>query len=122
MVLTYSIDTVEGWLAWWAVRAIIIWLDTKMPYGNQPLKRIFIQVLITTIAGLLIIVLLTELVSWIARGRTAPLHFYLFDIFIFVIWFFVINGIYIGMHYYAEWKQSELQRHEEKKIRTVVLP
>jgi DNA-binding LytR/AlgR family response regulator len=29
----------------------------------------------------------------------------------------VINGIYIGMHYYSEWKESEHQRQEEKKVR-----
>jgi DNA-binding LytR/AlgR family response regulator len=57
-------------------------------------------------------------VSWIIRGRPALLNFYLFDIFIFIIWFFVINGIYVGMHYYAEWKQSETKRQNEKKLRT----
>ena len=117
LVLTYIIDTVQGWLAWWAVRSIIIYLDKKIPYGDQPLKRIFIQLVITTITGLLIIILLTELESLIARGHTAPLSFYLFDIFIICIWFFVINGIYIGMHYYSEWKESEHQRQEEKKVR-----
>jgi len=70
------------------------------------------------VAGLLIIILLTELVSLIAKGHLAPSSFYLFDVFIFIIWFFVINGIYIGMHYYAEWNQSEIKRYEEKKIRT----
>lgn len=115
---TYSIDTVQGWLAWWAVRSIIIYLDKKMPYGDRPLKRILIQLLLTTATGLLIIILLTELTSLIARGHTVPLSFYLFDVFIFVIWFIVINGIYIGMHYYAEWKESEHHRQEEKKIRT----
>jgi DNA-binding LytR/AlgR family response regulator len=117
LILTYVIDTAEGWLAWAAVRSIIIYLDKKMPYAHLPLKRIFIQLLLTTVAGLLVIIVLTELVSWIAKGRPAPLNFYLFDVFIFIIWFFVINGIYIGMHYYAEWKQSEMQRHEEKKLR-----
>lgn len=118
LVLTYSIDTVQGWLAWWAVRSIIIYLDRKMPYGKRPQKRILLQLVLTTTVGLAIIILLTELVSVIARGHTAPISFYLFDVFIFVIWFFVINGIYIGMHYYAEWKDSEHQREEEKKIRT----
>ena len=117
LVLTYTIDTVQGWLAWWAVRSIIIYLDKKMPYGDHPLKRILIQLVITTVTGLLIIILLTELESLIARGHTAPLSFYLFDIFIICIWFFVINGIYIGMHYYSEWKESEQQRQEEKKVR-----
>ena len=117
LVLTYSIDTVQGWLAWWAVRTIIIYLDKKLPYTHKPPKRILIQLLTTTAAGLLIIILLTELVSWIAKGRFLPLSFYLFDVLIILIWFFVINGIYIGMHYYAEWKQSEMHRLEEKKLR-----
>ena len=118
LALSYAMDTVEGWLAWWAVRSIIIYLDRKLPYTDRPAKRIIIQCLLTTVAGLLIIILLTELSSFIVKGRSAPVSFYLFDVFIFVIWFLVINGIYIGMHYYAEWKQSETKRQEEKKIRT----
>ena len=90
-----------------AVRSIIIYLDKKMPYGDRPLKRILIQLFLTTVTGLLIIIFLTELTSRIARGHTVPLNFCLFDVFIFVIWFIVINGIYIGMHYYGEWKESE---------------
>src|SRR3954464_574345 len=117
LALTYSIDTIEGWLAWWALRSIVIYLDRMMPYAPYPLKRILVQVSITTIAGLLIIILLTELVSWIAKGRPAPLNFYTFDVFIFVIWFLVLNGIYIGIHYYHEWNESELRRQEEKQVK-----
>ena len=118
LAFTYTVDTIQGWMAWWAVRSIIIYLDKKLPYGNSPLKRILVQLLLTTITGLLIIILLTELVSWIVRGRPAIINFYSFDLFIIAIWFFVINGIYIGMHYYSEWRESERQRQEEKKIRT----
>ncbi|MBI5370826.1 MAG: LytTR family transcriptional regulator DNA-binding domain-containing protein [Sphingobacteriales bacterium] len=64
------------------------------------------------------IILLTELVSWIARGRPALYNFYTFDLFIILIWFFVLNGIYIGLHYYHVWQQSEHQRQEEKKLRS----
>lgn len=117
LVITYTLDTVQGWLAWWVVRAIIIYLDRKLPYTDRPLKRILIQVITTTIAGLLVIIILTEMVSLIARGRTVPASFYLFDILIILIWFLVINGIYIGMHYYSEWRESEAQRKEEKKVR-----
>lgn len=117
LILTYCLDTAEGLLAWWAVRSIIIYLDEKMPYSERPLKRILVQLLLTTISGLFVIIILTELVSWIVRGRPALSNFYLFDIFIFIIWFIVINGIYVGMHYYAEWKQSEMERREEKKLR-----
>ena len=117
LAFTYTLDTVQGWLGWWAMRSIIIFLDDKLPYGNKPLKRIGIQLLLTIPAGLLVISLLTELVSWIVRGRFAPVSFYLFDLFIISVWLLVINGIYIGMHFYAEWKKSEIQRQEEKKIR-----
>jgi len=61
---------------------------------------------------------IAELVSWLVRGKPALLNFYLFDIFIFTIWFLVINGIYIGMHYYSEWKNSEDQRRKEREIRS----
>jgi len=118
LVLTYTIDTVQGWLAWWAVRSIIIWLDKKMPYSKDAFKRIIVQVIVTTFVGMFIIIALTELVSWIAKGRPAIINFYTFDIFIIVIWFFVINGIYIGMHYYHEWQESEHRRREEKNIRS----
>ena len=116
-VFTFLNDTVQGWLAWWTMRSIIIYLDKKMPYGDRPLKRITVQLLLTIPAALLLISLLTELTSWIVKGRAVPLSFYLVDVFIISVWFVVINGIYIGMHYYAEWRQSEVQRQEEKKIR-----
>jgi hypothetical protein len=118
LVFTYTMDTIQGWLAWWAVRSIIIYLDKKLPYRNGPIRRILSQLLITTFTGLFVITALTELVSWIVMGRPALLNFYSFDIFIFIIWFFVINGIYIGLHYYWEWNESERQREEEKKLRT----
>src|SRR5689334_14006261 len=51
LIITYSLDTIEGWLAWWAVRSIIIYLDEKMPYGANPLKRIVLQTIITTVTG-----------------------------------------------------------------------
>jgi len=117
LILTYTIDTVQGWLAWWALRSIVIYLDKRLPYNQNTIKRIVIQVLLTTVTGLLIIILLTELVSWIARGHPALINFYTLDIFIFIIWFFVLNGIYIGLHYYNEFKESEHQRKEEKKLR-----
>jgi DNA-binding LytR/AlgR family response regulator len=117
LIITYVIDTIQGWLAWWALRSIVIYLDIKMPYTPNPLKRIVVQVVITTVIGLLIIILLTELVSWIVKGRSAPLNFYTFDVFIFIIWFLVLNGIYIGIHYYHEWNVSEHRRQEEKKVK-----
>jgi hypothetical protein len=116
-ILTFTADTVQGWLAWWTMRRIIIYLDKRAPYADKPLKRIGIQLLLTIPAGLLVISLLTELVSWIVKGRSVPLSFYLFDVLIISVWLLVINGIYIAMHFYDGWRRSEMQRQEEKKVR-----
>jgi len=122
LLLTFSIDTVQGYLAWWAVRVFIIFLDKKIPYEEVPLrKRISIQLISTTIIGLFVISILTELVSWIARNKPAPLHFYTRDLVIISIWFFVINGIYVGLYYYRLWQKSEHQRKEENRITTTHL-
>ena len=95
-LLTFSIDTLVGYAAWLGIRAIILFLDRKIPYIYNPLRRILIQLGFTTVAALLIIILLTELVNAIAKDKPVPESFYRFDLFIFISWFFVINGIYIG--------------------------
>lgn len=107
LLLTFSIDTLQGYAAWWAVRKLIIFFDQRIPYEEQPIKRIAIQMLSTTIVGLFIIATTTELVSWIAKGEPAHESFYALDLFIISIWFFVINGIYIGLYYYKLWKRTE---------------
>ncbi len=117
MLLTFVIDTVQGYIAWWAVRSMIIWLDRKLPYEQNGIKRIIIQLVATTITGLFVIALLTELVSWIAKGKSAPLSFYTVDLIIISIWFFVINAIYMGLHYYNFWKASEEKLREESRLK-----
>ena len=116
-VITFTIDTLTGYLCWFGIRLIIIYLDKKYPYGSKPLTRVLGQLLITTVCGLLIIILVTEGVNRMLADHPVPTSFYLFDIFIFAIWIFVINGIYIGLHYYNEWNDSETLRKKEKEIR-----
>lgn len=115
LFLTFSIDTTQGYLAWLIVRKIIFWLDRIMPFSPKPTKRILIQLAITTFAGLSFIVLTTEMVSWIAKGRPAISEFYTMDVFIIGIWFLVINGIYIGLFYYhtiqeIQQEKTQIQR------------
>jgi DNA-binding LytR/AlgR family response regulator len=118
LVLTFTIDTVQGYIAWWACRYFILFLDRRWTYGNGGLARLAVQLIATLIIGLGIISVLTELVSWIAKGKGAPLSFYTVDLFIIGIWFFVINGIYIGLYYYNLWKQTDKQREEDNRIKT----
>jgi DNA-binding LytR/AlgR family response regulator len=118
LALTFSLDTVEGYLAWWGVRSYIFFLDKKLPYERNFARRITIQLAGSMILGLTVIAVLTELVSWMARGRPAPLNFYTIDLVIISIWFFVITGIYTGLHYYNLWKWSEEQRREERRLKS----
>lgn len=112
LVLTFSIDTAQGYLAWLIVRRLIFWLDQVMPFGPKPTKRILIQLVLTTFAGLTFIIATTELVSWIAKGRPAIPEFYTMDVFIIGVWFLVINGFYIGLFYY-----HTLQEIQQDKAR-----
>ena len=117
LLLTFTIDTVQGYLAVAGVRWFIIFLDRKMPIEQQPAKRISLQLICTIIIGLLIISLTTELVSWIARGKSAPASFYTVDLVIISIWFFVVNGIYIGLYMYNKWRYSETALQHEVKLK-----
>ncbi len=82
LVLTFSIDTLQGYAAWWAVRKLILLFDQKMPFEEQPIRRIVLQVFSTTLLGLFIISASTEAVSWIAKGKPAHQSFYALDLFI----------------------------------------
>ncbi len=116
--LTYFVDTLQGYAAWFTIRSIILLLDQRMLYTSNPLKRIIAQLVLTSLAGLAVIILSTEILNWILKGTPMPASFYRFDIFIFLIWFFVINGIYIGIYYYQQMRFAEQMRREEKKVRS----
>jgi len=118
LLLTFTIDTVQGYMAWLGVRYFIFYLDKKWPYNRNPLNRIVFQLISTTLIGLAIISASTELVSWIAKGEPAPLNFYTIDLFIISIWFFVMNGVYIGLYYYHQWHKTEIRRREENRMQS----
>lgn len=58
--LTYSIDTVQGWIVWYAGRAVVLKLDNWYPYSRGVLQRILLQVLLTSIVMLALIVAMTD--------------------------------------------------------------
>lgn len=115
---TFLVDTLQGYAAWLAIRQLIILLDRKMPYEQDPIKRIIWQLLLTSAAGLMVIIGTTEILNWLIKGTPMPASFYRFDIFIFLIWFFVINGLYVAMYYYQQMRYAEAKRMEERKIRS----
>ncbi|MGC3943222.1 MAG: LytTR family DNA-binding domain-containing protein [Chryseolinea sp.] len=103
-VLTFCLDTVQGYAAWWVVKKIIHYLDKVLPFEQRFVLRIVTQLIVTVVSGLVVIAVLTEVASLIAKGKTAPLNFYTVDLVIISIWFFVINGIYVALFYANLWK------------------
>lgn len=122
LALTFTIDTVQGYLSILGVREVILFLDRRMPYQSQLLKRILIQTATTMFVGLSIISLLTELVSLIARGEFVSFKFYSNALPIISIWFFVVNGIYIILFFYKEWRSVNNQQSQfEQQIKEGLL-
>ncbi len=118
LVYRYTIDTLQGYLAWLAVRELILFLDKKLPYEAGLLKRILIQWVTTTMLGLFIIAASTEILSIIFIGKWAPIDFYTTDMVIIGIWFFFINAIYLGLYYYNTLKRAELKIAAEPQIKS----
>lgn len=109
-VLTFSIDTLQGYIAWTGIRGVIILLDKRMPYTGHILSRILVQILLTLLVGLLIIAGLTELVNFLAGEKPVPLVFYTHHLLIFAIWILVVNGIYMVWYFFQSWQQALKQQ------------
>ncbi|RCR67539.1 LytR/AlgR family response regulator transcription factor [Larkinella punicea] len=115
--VTFLIDTVQGYAAWWMLRAIIRRLDHRFPYERNFVRRIILQCVITSVVSLLVIALSTEAINFLATDKPVPRRFYTHDIFIFFIWILAINGIYIGAHFYVQFQQADRTKHEALRIR-----
>ncbi|PSR52253.1 hypothetical protein AHMF7605_01305 [Adhaeribacter arboris] len=101
-ILTFSIDTLEGYLAWYAGRAVVRVFDKKYPWEIAGWRRLLLQIPLVAVAVLSVIVSLTELINAIATDKPVPVDFYKHDIFLFVIWSFVLNGVYLGIYLYQK--------------------
>ncbi|KAA9349810.1 LytR/AlgR family response regulator transcription factor [Larkinella humicola] len=115
--VTFLIDTVQGYAAWWMLRAIIRRLDHRFPYERNFVRRILLQCVITSVVSLLVIALSTEAINFLATDKPVPRRFYTHDIFIFFIWILAINGIYIGAHFYEQFQQANHTKHEALRVR-----
>ena len=116
---TFLIDTLQGYLAWLLIRFVILRLEKRYPLEDFSWKRLLSQLAFTCILGLSVIVLLTELLNAMVKDTPVPNNFYTHDIFIYLIWILVINGIYIGMYYYHVWKTSAANLHKEQTLKSV---
>ncbi len=114
---TYAIDTASGFIAWWIIRRTILWMDNWLPYLEAPAKRIGLQILFTNLFAQGFIILQTEVVNALFGDGPLPTKFYTYNLFIFFIWILVINGIYIGMYFYDQWRITTSLRAKDKALR-----
>lgn len=115
--ITFTIDTLEGYLAWLTVRKAILFLNRRLPFSEGVFRRILVQLLLTTVSGMTVIISLTWLTNILGSSKPIPRTFFTEDIFIFLIWFFVVNGIYISLYYYDLWQLTEkLSLGQQEKI------
>ena len=118
LVITFLIDTQQGYVGWFCCRAVILYLDRVYPYSRDPFKRIVIQTLTSSFVGVTVIILQTMLMHWLFGRGPMPLSFFTLDVIIITIWFFVVNGIYVGLHYHTEWQNAEERRLQEAAVRS----
>lgn len=57
------------------------------------------------------------IMNWLFTDHPIPISFFTVDMVIISIWFLVVNGIYIGLHFYSEWQNSEVTRKNEQLVR-----
>lgn len=115
--VTFLIDTLLGYAAWWLIRLLIQYLDVRFPFERNVGQRLILQCVLTTLVGVGTIVCLTELVNAIATDKPIPGNFYTHDIFLFFIWILVVDGIYIGAHFYYQFGQAERNRQQATMLR-----
>ncbi len=114
---TYAIDTVSGFICWWLIRKITDYFDKRIPYKASLGKRLTYQIVWTTLIVQAFIILSTEVINALFGDGPLPIKFYTYNLFIFFIWILVINGVYIGIYFYDEWKQAQELRDKDKQLR-----
>ncbi|QNF35505.1 LytTR family transcriptional regulator [Adhaeribacter swui] len=101
-LITFTVDTLEGYLAWYAGRVVVLEFDKRYPWERTGWRRLVLQIPAVAIAVLAVIIGCTEIINAIARDEPVPMDFYTHDIFLFVIWSLVLNGVYLGIYLYQK--------------------
>lgn len=119
--ITYSIDTVQGFAAWYSARYVILKLNHHLPYHQNLGKRLTIQLILTTITIISVIIGLTAAMNLLFSNNPIPVEFFTYNLLIFFIWVLVFNGIYIGIHFFNLYNPEKKLKLYKGKTR-VFLP
>jgi hypothetical protein len=118
LALTFFLDVQQGYVGWYCCRMVILYMDKVYPYQRSLSGRIALQVFFSSFVGVGIIILQTMLMNYLFTDNPLPISFFTLDVIIITIWFFVVNGIYIGIHFYSEWQNAEVNRRQDQLVRS----
>ena len=106
-LLTFIADLIQGIAGWYVARRVILWLDVHYSWLVFPIKRLIFQLISTTVVGIGVISLLTEIdYAWLRQRPIEKSGFYSFDLLIIFIWTLVINGIYVSLFFYQLYREK----------------
>ena len=113
-LLTYTLDTATGYVAWAVVHLIIVYLDKRLTFASNIIRRLVIQISATVLAALLTIIIITLILHYSLKGGPIPTEFFTFDLFVISVWFLIINSVYIGLNFYRQWQAAEQDRKNSR--------
>jgi len=119
MVLLISIA--EAIMLWEANRLVLLFFRNRYPMINQTSRRIIYQVIGCTLATIIIryltIWFYDQTMFW---GYLFPPEGYLYNIFVGLLYVFIIGAFYEGYYYFQSWKEMYLEKEilEKENLQT----
>lgn len=115
---TLFMDTMQGYVCWLVIRAIIIRMVKRKVFEHSTWKRLTLQFLLTFIASIAVCIIPHRTVDINGVKYAQNTDFFSHDLVIFLIWISIVNFIYIGMMYYEVWKTFEARLQSEQTLKT----
>ncbi len=119
--ITFFLDILEGYVAWYAGRWVILQFDKRLPWENHLAKRLVMQVPLVSLVIIAVLVLQTELVNFIATDKPLPLKFYTQAVFIFLIWAIFINFLYLALYLLRRYQQVKSEQKQKAETTALVV-
>lgn len=100
------ISIVEAMALWEVNRLILIYFRKRLPDLQQSVKRILLQLLFCLLATVVVRYLNVWLYDFtLFWGYRFTLEAYVYNIFVGLLYVFIIAGVYEGLYYFQQWKK-----------------
>src|SRR4028118_834497 len=119
--LVLLISIAEAIILWEANRLVLLFFRNRYPMINQTGRRIIYQVIgctsVTIIIRYLNVWFYDQTMFW---GYLFPPEGYLYNIFIGLLYVFIIGAFYEGYNYFQSWKEMYLEKEilEKENLQT----